>query len=206
MLHRKVLNTAIKNPEYGKIGDISASLFHTQWRRMHPSSEMLGAGNSCRQEARKQSQHSAMAPYVIVPLKYLVWCKKMGKTHWRSEQESQGPKAMDEAERPQERKEIADETTGWMLVLLVNAGADGLFSVLALVTGWWVRRAIPDLEGMHPAGMSAPPPPTWPIQPYKNLLHCPPNSVMTATWDVSVPTIPQWCGALQKISVTCTTL
>lgn len=138
VLHRKALNTATKNLEYAKIGDISGSLFHTQWCRMHPSSEMLGAGNSCREEARKQSQDSATAPYVIVPLKYFLWSilKWCGARRWEKHTggESRSPKAMDEAEPPQERRKRADEGAGWMLVFLVNARAARLFSVLALVT------------------------------------------------------------------------
>lgn len=98
----------------------------------------LEQGIAGREEARKQSQDSAMAPYVIVPLKYFLWSilKWCGARRWEKHSggESRSPKAMDEAEPPQERRERADEAAGRMLVFLVNDRAAGLFSVLALVT------------------------------------------------------------------------
>jgi len=66
---------------------------------------MLGAGNSCRKAARKQSQDSAMALYVIVPLKYFLWSilKWCGARRWEkhTEGDSRNTEAMDDAEPPQ---------------------------------------------------------------------------------------------------------
>lgn len=101
---------------------------------------MLGAGNNGREEARKHTQDSAMAPYVIVPLKYFLWSilKWCVARRWKKniEGESRSPQTVGEAESPQGRRKRVNGAAEWILMFLVNARAARPFSVLAFVTDW----------------------------------------------------------------------